>query len=193
MPSMNTPFFPLHFIKKLGCSLKISRCTRDIKLEWPMLTSTSPLLLFRPMVMRGFLIVNSKSLPSSRAIAIPTQSGLHDVLVGLVGADLRANKARAWLFVGCCIPDIAKCCTAKDGSSWAGKQHIPDFCLHPIASPTMHCTHHAACCPLGWYRYLIFSERSIELTISAVCSQSSNLFKPEACNVRQTCDVKKVL
>ena len=92
---MKTPFFPLHFIKKLGCSLNISRCTRDMKLEWPMLTSTSPLLLFRPMVMRCFLIVNSKSLPSSLAIAVPTQSGLHDVLVGLVGADLRASKARA--------------------------------------------------------------------------------------------------
>ena len=57
-----------------------------------MLTSTSPLLLFLPIVMRGLRIVNSKSLPSKRAMAFPFDSGgFHTALEGLAGADFKAK------------------------------------------------------------------------------------------------------
>lgn len=139
IPSMNTPFLPLHFIKKLGCSEKISRCTLEIKLEWPMLTSTSPLLLFLPTVMRGFLMVNSKSLPSKRAMASPLVSWVHTALDGLAGAGFKANNASAWLFVGCCSPDISVAFTAKMAAHGEEKQHTLYLCLHAAMFPTMLC------------------------------------------------------
>lgn len=104
-----------------------------------MLTSTSPLLLFRPMVMRGFLIVNSKSLPSNRAIASPCVSELHAALDGLVGADFSANNARAWLFVGCCIPDIARSSTAKMAAH-GEENNIPCTCVYMIQQQLPQCT-----------------------------------------------------
>ena len=67
-----------------------------------MLTSTSPLLLLRPMVMRLCRTMYSNSLPSSRAIAAPFDSGFHCILEGLAGADLRASRAQAslsWVLV----------------------------------------------------------------------------------------------
>ena len=108
IPSMNTPFFPVHFIKKFPCSKNISKCTREMKLERPIFTSTSPLLLFRPILIFCWRIVYSRSLPSKRAIAVPLLSRLHATLDGLAGADLRANNAKASLSEGWCIPDIAR-------------------------------------------------------------------------------------
>lgn len=113
IPSINTPFFPVHFIKKFPCSKNISRCTREIKLERPIFTSTSPLLLFRPIVIFCCLIVYSMSLPSNRAIASPLLSRLHCTLDGLAGADFRANNAKASLFEGWFIPDIARAHRSK--------------------------------------------------------------------------------
>lgn len=113
IPSMNTPFFPVHFIKKFPCSKNISKCTREMKLERPIFTSTSPLLLFRPILIFCWRIVYSRSLPSKRAIAVPLLSRLHATLDGLAGADLRANNAKASLSEGWCIPDIARSTTPK--------------------------------------------------------------------------------
>lgn len=62
-----------------------------------MLTSTSPLLLLRPMVIRLCLTMYSNSRPSSRAMGAPFDSGFHCIFVGLVGADLRARSAQASL------------------------------------------------------------------------------------------------
>lgn len=52
-------------------AVKISRCRRDMKLEWPMLTSTEPWDEFRPIVTDLFFMRYSNSRPSSRAIADP--------------------------------------------------------------------------------------------------------------------------
>lgn len=62
-----------------------------------MLTSTSPLLLFRPMVMRLWRTMYSNSLPSSLAMGAPLASRFHCILEGLAGADLRASSAQASL------------------------------------------------------------------------------------------------
>jgi hypothetical protein len=93
-PSTNTPFFPLHVMKKFGCSKKISMCRLDIKLESPILTSTSPLELFRPMVIRFCRTMYSNSRPCSLAIAVPD---FHCILDGLGDVDFRANNAQASL------------------------------------------------------------------------------------------------
>ena len=73
----------------------ISRWFRDIKLEWPIFTSTSPLELLRPMVMRVWRIMYSKSLPSNRAMADPFPSGFHDWWTGLAGADFPVKESNA--------------------------------------------------------------------------------------------------
>ena len=52
-------------------AVNISRCRREMKLEWPMLTSTEPCDEFRPMVTDLFFIRYSNSRPSSRATADP--------------------------------------------------------------------------------------------------------------------------
>lgn len=97
-PSTKTPFFPLHMRKKFGWSKKTSKCLREIKLECPILTSTSPRELFLPMVIRFCRTMYSNSRPSRRAIASPVLSGLHCTL-GLAGADLSASRAQASLSV----------------------------------------------------------------------------------------------
>lgn len=116
-------------MKKFGYSKKTSKCTREIKLERPILTSTSPLLLFRPMEIRGCRIVYSNSLPSNRAIAVPLLSGLHTTRDGLDGADLSANNARASLSVERWVPDMLLFSAHQNGSSWKGK-HLPRTCVY---------------------------------------------------------------
>lgn len=49
--------------------MKISRWRREMKLEWPMLTSTEPCDELRPMVTERFFMRYSNSRPSSRATA----------------------------------------------------------------------------------------------------------------------------
>ena len=116
MPSMKTPFFPLHFMKKFGWSKFISRWTLEMKLECPMLTSTSPLLLFLPIVMRVLCISNLKSRPSKRAMEIPPGSGAHWIFDGLAGADLSESKAQTSFSEGCCT-DITRSLYHQNGSS----------------------------------------------------------------------------
>lgn len=132
-PSINMPFFPPHLRKKFGSSYIISKCTLEMKLEWPMFTSTSPLLLFRPTEIRDWRIKYSKSLPSNLAIATPFGSGLHFLLAGLAGADwfLRANNARASLSEGCGNADITRRRWAHQNGSTRKKtiDHIR-CCLH---------------------------------------------------------------
>lgn len=65
--------------------------------EWPMLTSTLPRELFRPMTMRFWRTRYSNSRPSIRAMASPLSSGLHCTLEGLAGADFRDSKVHASL------------------------------------------------------------------------------------------------
>lgn len=96
-PSTNTPFLPLQVMKKAGWSKNTSRCFLEMKLEWPILTSTSPLLLLRPMVICFWRTRYSKSRPSRRAIAVPVTSGAHCTFEGLAGADLSARRAQASL------------------------------------------------------------------------------------------------
>lgn len=102
-----------------------------MKLEWPIFTSTSPLLLFRPMEMRCFLIIYSKSLPSNLAIISPWGSGLHARRAGLAGADFRANNAHASLSEGFCNVDILK---KQNRPKWLpsqSKTRLPcPCCLH---------------------------------------------------------------
>ena len=90
--------------------------------------------------MRGWRIVNSKSLPSSLAIATPFDSGFHDPPEGLAGADFRANNAKAWLLVGCCIPDIFFCRLLHTAKMAAHEKkttyHGPVFTCS--GAPTMH-------------------------------------------------------
>lgn len=62
-----------------------------------MLTSTSPLLLLRPIVMRRCLTMYSNSRASSRAIGAPLDSGFHCIFDGLAGADFSASRAHASL------------------------------------------------------------------------------------------------
>lgn len=61
-----------------------------MKLEWPTLTSTWPLLLFLPIVIRRWRTIYSNSRPSSLAMGVPLEKGL-------AGADLRARSAHASL------------------------------------------------------------------------------------------------
>ena len=72
-------------------------CRRDMNEEWPIFTSTSPLLLFLPMTIRFCLIINSNSRVSSRAMAWDSMLGAYWMLEGLAGADLSANRAQASL------------------------------------------------------------------------------------------------
>ena len=74
-PSTNTPFLPLHIIKKFNASKYISMCLLDIKLLWPILTSTSPLLEFLPITTRFVRTMYSNSFPSSLAMGFPFLSG----------------------------------------------------------------------------------------------------------------------
>ena len=135
MPSMKTPFFPLHFMKKFGWSNVISRWTREMKLECPIFISTSPLLLFRPIVMRVLCISNLKSLPSRRAIALPLGSGAHWILEGLAGAELRDNSAQTSFSDGCWI-DITRS-TAHQNGSWS-KTFTSCLAVYIKGLPTMH-------------------------------------------------------
>lgn len=95
-----------------------------------MFTSTSPLLLFLPIVMRDWRIRYSKSLPSKRAIADPFGSGFHATLDGLAGADLRANNAHASLSEGCWTADITRLSAHKYGSSCRKTIYLVPRCLH---------------------------------------------------------------
>lgn len=122
MPSIKTPFFPLHFMKKFGWSNVISKWTREMKLECPIFTSTSPLLLFRPIVMRVLCISNLKSRPSKRAIEIPPGSGAHWIFDGLAGADLSASNAQTSFSEACCT-DITRSLYHQNGSS--KEKHSP--------------------------------------------------------------------
>lgn len=74
-----------------------SRCRREMKLEWPMFTSTWPRLELRPMMTRFCRIRYSKSRPSSRAIATGDGSCAHCTLEGDGGADLSESSAQASL------------------------------------------------------------------------------------------------
>ncbi len=107
-----------------------------MKLEWPIFTSTSPLLLLRPMVMRVWRIIYSKSLPSNRAIAGFFGSGLHARLDGLAGADLRANNAHASWSEGWCNVDILAKKSNTKMAAWAkAKQgYLVPGCLHHTKS-----------------------------------------------------------
>ena len=67
MSSTNTPFLPRQRIKKQFLSRLISKCFRLMKREFPMLTSTSPSLLFRPIKILRLVIRNSELRPSSLA------------------------------------------------------------------------------------------------------------------------------
>lgn len=96
-PSTKTPFFPLHTMKKHGLSKYISKCLLEIKLECPIFTSTSPRLLFRPMLILCCRIMYSNSRPSNLAIAAALGSGLQTIFVGLDGADLSDSRAQASL------------------------------------------------------------------------------------------------
>lgn len=95
IPSTNTPFLPLHVMKKCGGSKRISTCFLEMKLECPIFTSTEPLELFRPTIIFFCRTRYSNSRPSNLAIAVPSVSGHHWIFEGLVGADLRASKAQA--------------------------------------------------------------------------------------------------
>ena len=97
-----------------------------------MFTSTSPLLLFRPIEIRDCRIMYSKSLPSKRAIATPFGSGLQARLAGLDGADLpvRANKAQASLSEGCCTADITRRLVHQNGEARKKTIHLVPCCLH---------------------------------------------------------------
>lgn len=90
-------------MKKLGCSKNISMCRRDMKLESPILTSTSPRELFRPMVTRFWRTIYSNSRPCILAIAVPD---FHCTLEGLGDVDFRANNAQASLSLECEWTDI---------------------------------------------------------------------------------------
>jgi len=62
-----------------------------------MFTSQPPRELFRPIVTLLCRTTYSKSRPSKRAIGVPLLSGLHGILEGLAGADLRDKSAHALL------------------------------------------------------------------------------------------------
>ncbi len=104
VPSTKTPFLPLHKMKKAFLSSTISKCLRLTNLEEPMLTSTSPSLLFRPIRIRLLFMKNSKFLPSSLA-KDPTSIFLSISLGPKPTGDL-ISKAAA-LF------------TNKNGSTWS--------------------------------------------------------------------------
>jgi hypothetical protein len=70
MSSTKTPFFPRHTRYSWFRSISMSRWRREMNREFPMFTSTPPSLLLRPIVILLLSIVNSKSLPSSRAYAV---------------------------------------------------------------------------------------------------------------------------
>ena len=111
-----------------------------MKLEWPIFTSTSPLLLFRPMLIRLFRIIYSKSLPSNRAIAWETDSAFHDAAIAGL---LRDKRTRASISEE---SDVAMLFSDTLISKWLptkAKQHVPRSkrrCLHPAecTRPRMH-------------------------------------------------------
>ena len=115
-----------------------------MKLEWPIFTSTSPLLLLRPITMRFWRIIYSKSLPSKRAIAAPFGSGLHARLDGLAGADFRANNAQASLSEGFCNVDMARIAAHQNGCLAKAKQGYPVPAVYIKLLPGMHRASHVA-------------------------------------------------
>lgn len=90
-----------------------------MKLEWPMLTSTWPLELFRPMTMRFCRIRYSSSRPSSLAITpVTSWSGAHCTLVGLPGIDLSACSVQS-------VSDmVPACCTRSTVSADAAATEV---------------------------------------------------------------------
>ena len=108
-----------------------------MKLEWPIFTSTSPLLLLRPITMRFWRIIYSKSLPSKRAIAAPFGSGLHALREGLAGADFRASKAQASLSEGFCNVDILMFKHTKM-AAWAKQNKVTSsLAVYILSIPVM--------------------------------------------------------
>ena len=143
MPSTNTPFFPLHVSKNCLFSKNISKWSLEMKLDSPMLTSTSPLLLFRPIIMCVFLIINSKSRPSKRAIgSILVVNGSSDNYLYICNL-LWANSVHFRQSYPFYKRDIASLYTANT-SKWLpdqkAKQSLPwaERDVYISKHPTMH-------------------------------------------------------
>lgn len=100
-----------------------------MKLEWPILTSTCPLELFRPITIRFCRIRYSSSRPSSLAITpVTSWSGAHCTFVGLPGMDLSACSDQSvsdmiWacfgLYVIACRVNCSGEC-ARERTAWNG-------------------------------------------------------------------------